>query len=246
MSSYASKAFESIGIPPAQDFSSGYLSGAQYTPATISSPDEERSSSESSFLRTATGRANLKVYTRTLAKRILFDKHKTANGVLVQSNGTTTTLNAKREVILSAGSVSSRDNPLNIKDAHLDQYQSPQLLMVSGIGPKATLDKFSIPVVEVREGVGQNLWDQPSLSIFQQTDVETLSGLSDPSKAAAAALLYDTNRTGILTSSGADFFGKFETSNLSHAVTAMHLFRYRPPQPKNSRAISTSLTAPVT
>ena len=80
--------------------------------------------------------------------------------------------------------------------------------MVSGIGPKATLEKFAIPVVAAREGVGQNMWDQPSFSMFQQTTVETLSGLSDPSKAAAAALLYDANRTGILTSNSADYFGK--------------------------------------
>ena len=110
MSSYASSAFASIGIQPAQDFSSGYLTGAQYTPQTVSFPDEERSSSASSFLRAATGRSNFKVYTRTLAKRIIFDKHKVATGVLVQQNSTAFRLKAKREVILSAGSVSFQDH----------------------------------------------------------------------------------------------------------------------------------------
>ena len=79
--------------------------------------------------------------------------------------------------------------------------------MVSGIGPQATLEQFNIPVVAIREGVGQNLWDQPSLSIFQQIDLETQSELSDPVLAAAAAAEYITNRTGILTSNGADFIG---------------------------------------
>lgn len=80
--------------------------------------------------------------------------------------------------------------------------------MVSGIGPKATLSKFKIPVVAIREGVGQNMWDQPVLSITQQVNVETQSGLSDPSAAAKAAAEYIANRTGILTSNGADYLGK--------------------------------------
>lgn len=104
MSSYGSHAFASIGIPTIQDFSSGKLLGAQYTPLTVSSPNEERSSSESSFLRAARGRKNLRVYSRTLAKRILFDGKK-ATGVLVQVAGVTNRLVAKKEVVLSAGAV---------------------------------------------------------------------------------------------------------------------------------------------
>ena len=50
-------------------------------------------------------------------------------------------LSAKKEVILSAGA-----------------FQSPQLLMVSGVGPAATLQKHNIPVVADRAGVGQNMW----------------------------------------------------------------------------------------
>jgi choline dehydrogenase len=110
MSGYAGNAFSSIGIPPAQDFSSGYLMGAQYCPLTASSPNEERSSSQASFLEAASGRTNLKVFTYTLAKRILFDNAKRAVGVEVQSANTTTTfsLSASKEVILSAGAVSEK------------------------------------------------------------------------------------------------------------------------------------------
>lgn len=80
--------------------------------------------------------------------------------------------------------------------------------MVSGIGPKATLSKFKIPVVAIREGVGQNMWDQPSMAFVQQVDVESQSGLSDPSVAAKATAEYIANRTGILTSNGGDYIGK--------------------------------------
>ena len=213
MSSYASKAFSSIGILPAQDFSSGYLMGAQYTPLTVSSPDEEHSSSESSFLKAAKGRPNLKVYDKSLAKKVLFDNAKRASGVLLEANGETFRLDAAKEVILSAGAVSCSVLKLRTGDykpcAYVQQFQSPQLLMVSGVGPRAILENFSIPIVAAREGVGQNMWDHASVLMFQQVDVETQSGLSDPKKAAIAAAGYNINRTGILTSSGADFFGKY-------------------------------------
>ena len=206
ITSYASQAFASIGIPTIQDFSSGTLLGAQYTALTISSPDEERSSSESSFLRAAQGRKNLKVYSRTLAKRILFEDNQ-ATGVLVQTANGTACLTAKKEVILSAGAVGIREQR---RYSHADtlQFQSPQLLMVSGIGPEATLRKLKIPIVAIREGVGQNMWDQPSLAIVQQVNVETQSGLTDPSAAAKATAEYIANRTGILTSGGVDYIGK--------------------------------------
>lgn len=80
--------------------------------------------------------------------------------------------------------------------------------MVSGIGPEATLRKLKIPIVAIREGVGQNMWDQPSLAIVQQVNVETQSGLTDPSAAAKATAEYIANRTGILTSGGVDYIGK--------------------------------------
>ena len=80
--------------------------------------------------------------------------------------------------------------------------------MVSGIGPKATLSNFKIPVVAIREGVDHNMWDQPALGFVQQVDVETQSGLSDPAAAAKAATEYTEKRTGILTSNSGDFIGK--------------------------------------
>ena len=144
ISSYGSRAFASIGIPTIQDFSSGKLLGAQYTPLTVSSPNEERSSSESSFLRAAKGRKNLKVYSRTLAKRILFDDNKKATGVLAQAASETIRLTAKREIILSAGAVGVHKETWD-SDADIQQFQSPQLLMISGIGPLSTLKKIQDP-----------------------------------------------------------------------------------------------------
>ena len=85
---------------------------------------------------------NLKVYTETLARKIVFDSNKKAVGVEVQSLGLPYTIHASKEVIVSAGA-----------------FQSPQLLMVSGVGPRETLENLDIEVVSELPGVGQNMWD---------------------------------------------------------------------------------------
>ena len=128
MSSYASDAFASIGIPAVQDFSSGHLLGAQYTPLTVSSPNEERSSSEASFYQAAAGRPNLDTYTHTLAKQILFDSSKRAIGLIFQSENSTFNLRARREVVLSAGAVSNREEGLLEYLLKYDSFNHPSCL----------------------------------------------------------------------------------------------------------------------
>lgn len=159
-SSWLPLGFPQIGIASIRDFMSGHLIGSQYAPLTLDPAGEKRSSSEEAYLQASfdSGRTNLKVYTHTLAKRIVFSQNETANcsrratavEIVSSSYGNTKkyTLTAKNEIILSAGA-----------------FQSPQLLMVSGIGPKATLEKYSIPVVADRPGVGQNMVNFP-WSIF--------------------------------------------------------------------------------
>lgn len=89
--SYIDGAMEESGIPVQQDFASGHLLGRQYAPLTISYPEEERSSSQTSFLRAAmhSGRTNLKVYPNMLARRIVFNENLTAVGVEVSSEHAT-------------------------------------------------------------------------------------------------------------------------------------------------------------
>lgn len=140
-SSWVQKGLVEIGIKPVAGFTSGTLFGSAYTLSTIESTTQTRESSETGFLQPALKRSNLVVFQKSLAKKILFDNKKTAIGVVVDSGGKKYTLSAKKEVILSAG-----------------VFQSPQLLMVSGIGPASTLQKYSIPVMVHRSGVGQNMW----------------------------------------------------------------------------------------
>jgi choline dehydrogenase-like flavoprotein len=132
--------------------------GAQYSAQTIRPATETRDSSESSFLAAATGRLNLHVFSNTMAKKINF-AGTTATGVTVNSalNGTFE-IRATKEVIVSAGA-----------------FQSPQLLMVSGVGPAATLKKLNIPVVKNLAGVGQGMQDHIFFGPSYRVNVPTLT-----------------------------------------------------------------------
>lgn len=187
--SWAKLAFEALGFKGLRDMSSGALLGAQYVTQVVT-PEMTRSSSQASYLSYAlsSGRQNLIIYPRTLAKKILFSSNLTATGVSVVTRQIPYTVSATREVIISGGAI-----------------HSPQLLMVSGIGPQATLSNLSIPVLINSPGVGQNLWDHVLFPITHRVNTLGLSRLKIPSIFLAAQNEYVTNRTGQLANTGFDF-----------------------------------------
>lgn len=192
-SSWMELGLHAIGIEEIQDFNSGELFGSQYCSTTIRPSDETRSSSEASFLQSAitSGLTNLKVYPTTMAQRILFSSNKTAVGVEVQSLGVTYTINATKEIVLSAGA-----------------FQSPQMLMLSGIGPADTLSSFGIDVISDLQGVGQNMWDHIFYGPSYPVGVDTLTKLiRDPLYLTQELLEYETAHTGALANNVADFLG---------------------------------------
>ncbi|MEO1226542.1 MAG: choline dehydrogenase [Pseudomonadota bacterium] len=101
-----------------------------------------RCSASYAFLLPARWRKNLAIRKNATAERILFDG-KTAIGVRYRLGGRIVTSHARREVIVSASA-----------------YQSPKLLMLSGIGPADHLSEYGIPVVHDLPGVGNNLQEQ--------------------------------------------------------------------------------------
>jgi len=117
--------------------------------------DGLRCSAADAYLHPAAGRANLDVITGALALRILFEGDR-AVGVEIACDGRVQRIRADREVILSAGS-----------------YQSPVLLMLSGIGPEDQLAPFGI---EVREAlpVGHGLQDHCMAQLNYLTDETSL------------------------------------------------------------------------
>jgi choline dehydrogenase len=195
IASWIQLAFREVGIPDAPSQINGAILGSQYNPVTQNLEKQTRESSQTSYLDASfrSGRTNLKVYKRSLAQRILFNSKKEASGVIVQGDSNsknTFVLSAKKEVILSAG-----------------VFQSPQLLMVSGVGPKETLQKFNIPVIADRPGVGQQLIDHTVFNLAQEVNVQTYTRLQGD--AAAVAFVNDefNNNSppeGILTSQLSD------------------------------------------
>ena len=150
--------------------------------------DGMRCSAAVAFLHPALGRPNLKVVTDALATRILFDGAR-ASGVEFLHHGELQEIAAETEVILSAGA-----------------YNSPQLLMLSGIGPAADLAPLMIPV-RVDLPVGQGLQDHPSLGMSWHSDTEGLLTAASP---ANAERLKSEGR-GPLTSNIAEACGFFRT-----------------------------------
>ena len=106
-----------------------------------------RWSAADGFLKPAMKRSNLKVETGCQVEAITFDGTR-ASGVRYRQNGTTKTVAASREVILAAGAIGS-----------------PQILMLSGVGPAAHLKSQGINVVADLPGVGQNLQDHLASAI---------------------------------------------------------------------------------
>jgi choline dehydrogenase len=116
-----------------------------------------RCSSASAYLHPARERANLEVFTDNLVLRLLLQGDR-AIGVSIHRDGQEKTLFSTREIILAAGA-----------------YGSPQILMLSGIGPADELSPFGIPAV-VDLPVGTNLQDHPLLPISYLTDKRSLFG----------------------------------------------------------------------
>lgn len=187
--SWVQKGLTEIGVKPIKGFTSGTLFGSSYVLETINAKNQERESSETAFLQPALKRRNLIVFQHSLAKKILFDENRSATGVSVDTAGKKYVLSAKKEVILSAGA-----------------FQSPQLLMVSGVGPAATLQKHGIPVLADRPGVGQNMWDHIYMGPAYRTNVITSSSLASPQYANQANSDFDNKQAGILTNAGGDLF----------------------------------------
>ncbi|MEA2168845.1 MAG: choline dehydrogenase [Solirubrobacteraceae bacterium] len=147
-----------------------------------------RASTAVRYLHPNTDRENLTVITDAMALRILFEGDR-ASGVEVDRAGTVEEIGAAKEVILSAGS-----------------YQSPQLLMLSGIGPADHLPLFGI---EVRHDlpVGQNLQDHCMTLMNWSADYDSLMTALTPENVE----LLQTEGRGPLSSNIAEAGGFIRT-----------------------------------
>ena len=126
-------------MPHTPDYNAEDQNGTHVTQATIK--DGVRVSAYNAYIEPVLGRKNLTIVSDCFVEKINFDGLR-ATGVQCSTSRGTQTFYASREVVLSAGTVAS-----------------PQLLMVSGIGPSEHLSEHDIEVVSHLPGVGENLQD---------------------------------------------------------------------------------------
>ena len=189
-STWVARGLTAIGIPQVDAFINGNLMGQTWQLNTITKSNGFRSSSETAYLRPFLNRPNLAIFNGTFAQRILFDKDAVAIGVQVTAAGSTCSITANKEIIVSAG-----------------VFQSPQLLQVSGVGPQALLQKYNISIVANRPGVGQDMMDHITVPISYQVNVLTSSALENKDYLAQAVNQFNTQATGPLASQGGDYVG---------------------------------------
>ena len=174
-------AAECIGIPRTDDFNRGDQTGAGYIQQT--SRKGLRCSTAVGYLRPAKKRPNLTIVTNALVERVVFDGTR-ATGVAYSTRKGQHIAHASREVILSAGAIGS-----------------PQILMLSGVGPAAHLKEQGIDVVRDMKGVGENLQDHLQVRmIFRLNKPISLNGkVNNPVTRALMGVQYALTRTGPLT-----------------------------------------------
>ncbi|PVY76822.1 choline dehydrogenase-like flavoprotein [Tamilnaduibacter salinus] len=183
------EAGESCGYPRNEDFNGATFEGVGRFQVT--QKDGERWSTASAYLDPVRERSNLTILTDAHVEKVRFEGHR-AVGVTVHRNGQTESLDARREVILSAGA-----------------FQSPQLLMLSGVGPREEMERQGLAVHHELPGVGQNLQDHIDYIAGYKSPDPTLFGFSLRGSVhmLKAFRAYQSQRRGMLTTNFAEAGG---------------------------------------
>lgn len=148
------------GLKTLGDYHDGKMDGAFLT--DVSQRDGWRCSTEKAFLRTARSRSNLQVITKAEVQKITFESGR-ATGVTLRRRDKLERIDARREVIVCAGTVGSA-----------------ALLMRSGVGPGAHLRSAGVEVIRDLPGVGQNLQEHPGVGQNKFVNVPTLNSQMGP------------------------------------------------------------------
>jgi choline dehydrogenase len=176
------KACTAVGIPWVADYNGPEQDGAAMFQVT--QRNGRRWSTADAFLRPALRRPNLDVRTNAVALGLELDGDRAVGVRLRRGRSGVEVVRADREVVLCAGAIGS-----------------PQLLLVSGIGPADELGQVGVPVRHDLRGVGRNLQDHPFVTIiWEVSDSQTLYGADKPGPMAEWIL----RRTGPLSSTIAE------------------------------------------
>ena len=170
-----------LGFPRNPDFNGKDQEGAGYQQTTTRKG--RRCSTAVGYLHPAMKRPNLRVITRALTEKVLFEG-KRAVGVAFRENGVAKTVRATREVVLCGGAIGS-----------------PHILMLSGVGPAAHLAEKGVQVMHDLPGVGQCLQDHYSAAVKLRSkeNITFNDVMMNPLKQLAVGIRYMVFRDGPLT-----------------------------------------------
>lgn len=207
-------ACEAAGIPRTDDFNRGNNEGVGYF--QVNQRKGWRWSLAKAFLRPAQSRGNLRVVTGAQAQGLVLEGRE-AKGIRFRLDGEDCEARVNREVILSAGAIGS-----------------PQLMMLSGIGPADHLRDHGIDVTHAMEGVGGNLQDHLQLrSTYRVQGVKTLNQQASTLWGKAMiGLEYALKRTGPMSMAPSQLgvFAKsdpsLETPDLEYHVQPLSLPKF--------------------
>ena len=174
------EAAQTLGFAASNDLNGGKSEGVGYY--QINTRGGWRASTANAFLHPARKRKTLKLKTMAQATRILFEGRR-AVGVAYTCKGAQLEAKARREVILSGGAINS-----------------PQLLMLSGIGEASHLKNVGIEPIVDAKAVGRNLQDHIAVSYFYKVRTATLNDVLHPFVGKIrAGLRYMADRAGPLS-----------------------------------------------
>jgi choline dehydrogenase len=211
------EAANQYGIPTVADFNTGDNEGICYF--HVNQKRGRRWSAARGFLKPVLHRKNLQLESGCLVEGVDFSGRR-ASGVRWRQNGALRSAKCRGEVILSAGAIGS-----------------PQLLMLSGVGPAAHLAQHGIPLLLDKPGVGQNLHDHLQLrTIFKVSNVKTLNAqYASLVGRAGMGLDYALRRRGPMTMAPSQLgaFTKSDTTqdraNIQYHVQPLSLDKFGEP-----------------
>ncbi|CAL1533743.1 unnamed protein product, partial [Lymnaea stagnalis] len=220
------EAAQNVGYPYNADYNGATMEGISHS--QVNAQNDERWSSSRAYIHPITHRPNLHVAVKSHVQKIVIS-NKMAEAVEVIKGGRKYTIKVKKEVILSAGAIGS-----------------PQILLLSGVGPRKQLEQLKIPVVADLP-VGENLHDHVFFDMGVKIK-EPLSSKFDSPTSWWTYLEYKIFGTGLLTSAYQVEALAFksttkETREIDWPDLEIHFFTYLPHTDSNSWSYTNDVNA---
>lgn len=203
----------SAGVPATDDFNGSAQEGAGWYQVTAHGG--QRQSAATCFLKPEMGRENLTVLTGHMASRIRIVNRRATAVEALNDAGEQVLVNARCEIILSAGS-----------------FHSPKLLMLSGIGPRDELERHGIDIVHEADEVGRNLQDHVGAPVTRR--LKGAKGLHGADKGLAAlghGIAYFGAKRGLLASNLLQAGACVDTSGQGRPDVQFNLAPFAPGAP---------------